>query len=228
MRIATWNLNRPHAGSEKNDNIRAILKEIDADILVLTETNWCIDPGVVYTPLASDPLPTPGLYRYKHGENETTIWSKYPISRIKTYNSSVSVCAKVRTPHGDFIVYGTVIGILGNRDKTFLPELERQMADWGEIGKSNTMCIVGDFNQSFSDDFYFTKAGREKLSHSFKNLGMASLTAELAKSVCHIVVSDALLAGPTPSIAPMTWNDPVDKKLSDHKAVCVSIEFPKT
>jgi hypothetical protein len=45
LKIATWNLDRPCSTSRKlkNEAIFQKLLEIDADILVLTETNECID-----------------------------------------------------------------------------------------------------------------------------------------------------------------------------------------
>ncbi|MEO6924968.1 MAG: endonuclease/exonuclease/phosphatase family protein, partial [Bryocella sp.] len=107
MKIATWNLYRPKISSAKNVEIIEEIKRVDADILVLTETNMVINPGEEYTPVSSDPFPIPGPYRYTLGENETTIWSKYPLSPIKTSDPSISVCAKIKTPHGDLNVYGT-------------------------------------------------------------------------------------------------------------------------
>jgi len=42
MKIATWNVERPTRFSSKVAAINTALKEIAADIIVLTETNACI------------------------------------------------------------------------------------------------------------------------------------------------------------------------------------------
>ncbi len=51
MKIATWNLERPNDSSKsRNTKIIESLNEVDADILILTETNTIINPGSAYTP----------------------------------------------------------------------------------------------------------------------------------------------------------------------------------
>jgi len=39
MKIATWNIERPNKYSKKNQAIIDCLQKVDADILILTETN---------------------------------------------------------------------------------------------------------------------------------------------------------------------------------------------
>jgi hypothetical protein len=91
LKIATWNLERPKMPktgkwSVKNTRITEILKEIDADILVLTETNAVIHPWQEYTTcISSKPLPVGQLHDdciYHIGENRTTIWFKYPLLEL--------------------------------------------------------------------------------------------------------------------------------------------------
>jgi hypothetical protein len=83
MKIATWNLERPNDSSKsRNTNIIEELNEVDADILILTETNTIINPGSAYTPFATTSLKLLNQPYYKKGENRTTIWSKYPAEQI--------------------------------------------------------------------------------------------------------------------------------------------------
>ena len=48
MKIATWNLERININGQKTNGIIEYLKNLNADILILTETNECIDLGEQY------------------------------------------------------------------------------------------------------------------------------------------------------------------------------------
>lgn len=229
MKIATWNLERPNPSSVgKNETILAELKRVNADLVILTETNSIIDPGAEYTPLASDPLPIPGQSDYKQGENRTTVWSKYPLRRIETYDPATAVCINVQTPQGSLNVYGTVIGKLGSREQSFLPDLEKQIADWQRISQIGDICIAGDFNISFSDSYYFTKEGRKKISDCFETLQINNLTGQKAECIDHIAISDSFVK--TAICTADEWNLERRKaipRLSDHKGVWVNLNFPR-
>jgi exonuclease III len=231
MKIATWNLERPETSSAKNLEIIKTIRQVDADILILTETNFVIDPGEKYTPLASDALPVPGEYKYTHGENETTIWSKYPLNRVKTSHPSIAVCAKVQTPNGDLNVYGTVIGILGpvGRKNDFLVDLKEQIEDWGKItGEQGNICIAGDFNVCWNGK-YCPKAGRDEIDICFDELGISNLTRDIEGNIDHIAISNSFLKNAKYDTKPQTWNPKEESrkpKLSDHLGVCVTLEFP--
>ena len=223
MKIATWNVERPNASSiERNSEIIQALKEVNADILILTETHSLINPGEQYTPYSSEPLPNlKDSIAYKPGENRTTIWSKYPaIRRLETSDSSTSVCVSVETPLGDLNIYGTVIGVLGNREKSFLPDLKNQILDWRRISGSGNICIAGDFNVTFSDNYYFTKDGRAQILDCFAYLKINNLTSSVSENIDHIAISESFLK--TSKTTTRIWNQ--DKKLSDHIGVCVSLE----
>jgi endonuclease/exonuclease/phosphatase family metal-dependent hydrolase len=224
MKIATWNIERPDTSSkERNSQIIQALKEVNADILILTETNSLISPGEQYTPYSSEPLPNlKDSIAYKSGENRTTIWSKYrAITRIETSDSSTSVCVSVETPLGELNIYGTVIGVLGNREKSFLPDLKSQILDWGRICGSGDTCIAGDFNITFSDNYYFTKDGRAQILDCFAHLKIDNLTSSLSENIDHIAISESFLK--TTKYTTQIWNQ--DKHLSDHKGVCVSLDY---
>jgi endonuclease/exonuclease/phosphatase family metal-dependent hydrolase len=222
VKIATWNIERPSESSkERNAKIVAALKEIDADILILTETNSLIQPGEEYSSFATTSLGLLDEPHYKDGENRTTVWSKYPVHRyIKTYDSFTSICVGIRTPLGELNVYGTIIGIYGNRNESFKVDLEMQLADWRRICSMADICVAGDLNISFADNYYYTKDGRQKIDACFKQMRVHNLTREIPENIDHIAISESFLK----SVARKTkvWNE--DKKLSDHIGVCLSLE----
>jgi hypothetical protein len=220
MEIATWNVERPTTTSNKNASIIGEIRNLNADILILTETHSIIrPPGYAYS-LASDTLTA-------DGENRTTIWSKYPLGdRIRTFAPETSVCVNVQTPHGGLYVYGTVIGVFGSREKSFLPDLELQIDDWARISKLGNICIAGDFNISW-DSYYFTHDGRGKLSDAFKALKITNLTSEIPQNIDHVAISDSFLKAAKRNELPHTWN--LEKKLrkpslSDHIGVSVKLD----
>ncbi|CAN5270243.1 hypothetical protein BH09BAC1_BH09BAC1_19370 [soil metagenome] len=222
MKIATWNLERPTPSSKtKNGKIIESLQSIDADILILTETNAIVNPGAAYMDYATISLDFWPEPYYKPGENRTTIWSKYAITeQVTTYDAFTAVCGVIQTPLGPITVYGTIIGIHANRRASFDIDLNKQLADWETlIGIGNT-CIAGDFNISFADNYYYTKTGRNAISQFFKKHQLVNLTHDIPQNIDHIVISKALIEQADLQIS--TWNE--DKKLSDHIGVCVSIQ----
>jgi endonuclease/exonuclease/phosphatase family metal-dependent hydrolase len=218
MKIATWNLERPNASTAKrNAAIVDKLREIDADILILTETNASIELAKDYNVVYTD---TPTAAMYKPGERRVAIYTKYDFSAEQsTYNAATAKCIGIRTPLGTLQVYGTIIGVYGNRRACFKPSLEKQIADWGDISKHGALCIAGDYNISFSDNYYYTAEGREKIVASFSELAIDNLTANLANNIDHIAISKQYMQDRKYALT--TWNE--DKKLSDHIGVCVQV-----
>jgi hypothetical protein len=74
MKIATWNLERPNKSTSKNQTIIDCLTKINADILILTETNEIINLGNSYNCFHTSKLEEP---YYKNGERRVSIYSKY-------------------------------------------------------------------------------------------------------------------------------------------------------
>ena len=225
MKIATWNLERPSISSAKrNAPILEALMEVNADIVVLTETNSIIDLGADYVSLRSELLQPLKETIYKDGENRTTIWSKYPaVKHVETYDAFTSVCMCVQTPHGNLNVYGTVIGILGSRNSSFIPDMQKQIEDWQRISGAGDVCVAGDFNISFFDSYYYTNFGRDRISSSFVDLKISNLTAMIPENIDHIAISESFVK--TATCRTHVWNQ--DKKLSDHKGISITIEFPE-
>ena len=217
MKIATWNLERPTNQSSRLKNIQDILIALDADIIILTETNKFIDLGYSYYSYHSSSLSNP---MYKLGELRSSIYSKYPsLAKIKTFNQETSICEVLDTPVGNIAVYATIIGIYGNRHPNFKTDLELQLQDFKSIGTQYPICIAGDFNISFCDNYYYTKEARDKLNKSFNELGLINLTDKVQNNIDHIVISQQLLS--VSEVKCHVWN--LDKKLSDHIGVMVDL-----
>jgi hypothetical protein len=220
MKIAAWNIERPIKTSKRIPVIIACLKEIDPDILILTETNECIDLGDEYNVFHTG---KPSEDFYKEGERRTSIYSKYQsIGQIKTFRDNTSICMNLQTPFGTLAVYGTIIGNNGNRRKDFIQDLDQQLLDYDSIAVNGNLCIAGDLNMSFADNYYFTEEGRNKLNVSFKKNNLINLTGEIENNIDHIILSKNFIGERKSSL--QKWNYPVDKKLSDHIGICVIIE----
>ena len=217
MKIATWNVERPTKNGKKTPEILKELKIINADILVLTETDIFIDLGKEYF-VAHTEKDTQNYFRA--GERRVSIFSKYPIiNELKTFRADTSLCVNLYTPKGALIVYGTVIGNRGNKGFNFKEDLEAQLLDFNKLSTNNNFCIAGDFNISFCDSYYTIKESRDKLKTAFDNLDLEILTENILENIDHIVLSKSFKEKSLASID--IWNNP--KVLSDHKGVLVEI-----
>jgi len=259
LKIATWNLDRPKQSptaknKKKNESIIQTLRELDADILVLTETNSCIDLYDKYqtcfsTTCLFESLAI-GREPYEQGENRVTIWSKFPGQRrIDMCNSHSSICALLNcNDWGELHVYGTVIGIYGkNRlyeprvvPKTdFETAVEIQLIDWERLERLGNICIAGDFNLSIGNDVYVNVKApqRSRVLDCFRELNITVPTKfepenidHIAKSmdnnVDHMAMSDSFLRNVDHEIT--TWNGGKKKDLnvSDHMGVCLTLRRP--
>jgi len=219
MKIATWNIERPGKFSGKLKGITELLIAYNPDILVLTETNENVYLAENYKCFHTAALEQP---YYKPGERRVSIYSKYDaIGVIKTFRDDTSICVKYDTPIGELAVYGTVIGIHGNRRKSFMEDLDSQIEDFESIGKNANLCICGDLNVSFSDNYYYTKEGRNKLVAVFEKMKLDNLTAGIRQNIDHIIIPESICCNC--KIDTSTGND--DKKLSDHIMVGVEIFY---
>jgi exonuclease III len=221
MKIATWNLERPTKNGYRTSRILQYLRKLNADILILTETNEFIDLGNEYESFHTENFLGPF---YNPGDRQVSIFSKYPVARhISTFRADTSLCLEINTPLGEIIIYATIIGNFGNKGDQFKLDLEKQILDFQSIGKTKNFCIIGDFNISFSDNIYFTKEGREKLKNSFELLGMKIMTEQITNNIDHIVLKKDFFENR--KIMNGFWNAIENKKerLSDHKGVYVEI-----
>ncbi len=217
MRIATWNVERlKHSPQE----IQTVCQELDADILVLTETDERIrlpfKQCISTKSLAGITEPVV----YKETEKRVAIYTDYHcVRQYETYDAQTAVCAELETEHGNLLIYGTIMGITGNRSSSYLPDVEKQMEDVRILSEDNSVCVIGDYNCSFADGYYFTKAGRDLVNQCFQDCGLSILTARQPECIDHIAVSKLFLR-----IARCTVEElNSDKRLSDHKGIIVDI-----
>jgi hypothetical protein len=222
MKMATWNLMRPtERTASRNEIFLEELRNSNADILVLTETNSMINPGDGYFSRSTRELPAEFEgFKYSKGENRTSIFSKFPFGRdFKTYDEYTSVCSEILTPYGSLIFYATIIGVTGGKDKRFIQDFENQKSDIDKL--AGDICIAGDFNISFSGYPYPSRETINQANIYFETQGMEILTKELADCPDHISISKNYLKNCEIKIE----KGKLDKKISDHILVTVNLNF---
>ena len=216
MKIVTWNLER--LKNNQTEIILSKLTELDADILILTETDSRINLGDKYSSISTQNLfngydGTP----YKNTENRTTIWTKFKIEKQHaTYDNYTSVCAEIQTPFGLLNVYGTIIGVFNGKGERFESDMKSSKLDFEKL--SGNICIAGDFNIALSGFAYPSHKARNEINEIFERLDLKCLTSEIKNSVEHIAISKSYLENRKTSIE--IWNE--DKKLSDHIGICIT------
>ena len=219
MRIATWNVERL-VHKRALPEIISACEQAKADILILTETDEQIRPQFRYCFRTPCPVGVmPGYYRAT--ENRVSIFSNYKcVRQYPTYDEYTALCVELETELGSLCVYGTIMGIEGNRRPSFKEDLQMQVADFARlVSGGKHICIGGDYNISFSDNYYFTNFGRDTLLRSFAENRVQLLTENAPECIDHIAVSEGLVKGK--KVCFEEWN--LDKRLSDHKGIVVTI-----
>jgi len=217
MKIATWNVERlKHKASL--EEMRRLCEDSQSDILVLTETDARLHPNyrsAFHTPLLYEQQPD----YYKPTENRVSIFTNYPcVANYTTYDARTALCVELETERGPLIVYGTIMGIYGNRHPNFKQDLSEQVKDFKRLADTGKpFCVVGDYNLSFSDRWYYTTFGRDTVLESFRKNRLQLLTEETAECIDHIAISEDFVRGS--SIEIHEWN--LEKRLSDHKGIVV-------
>jgi endonuclease/exonuclease/phosphatase family metal-dependent hydrolase len=244
FRIATWNLERPKLNGWKwNPLIQEKIREIDADIWILTETNASIvpsstrNPATGYVPLASLPAISHSL-----GESCSTIWSRYGIKQaIRTFEVDTAVCAEIETPLGLMVVYGTIITYANDTGEKGISKkwmehrkaIDEHSKNWVDIAKefpNHLLCVAGDFNQNRDGIPWFQDDNENKKS-------VKLLTDELDKIPLRCVTEQDMRRDkglPRANIDHICLSTPLakrvssygcwyDKNLSDHNGVYVDI-----
>ena len=217
MKIATWNVER----LKKKKYLPEIISEIEkinADILILTETDSQISPENYPYKIETKPLILVNSLA-KITENRVSIFSKFPIVEVfETYDYFTSCSVEIETPFGKLVVYGTIVGILGNRNQQFIPDLKKQLNDLQKFS-DKSICFVGDFNCSFSDNYYYTNEGRNLFNENFKSLNLKNITEKIPENIDHIVISEKFIERFKIKISEFN----LDKKLSDHKGIVAEL-----
>lgn len=217
MKIATWNVERLKHKSRLQE-ISSACEQIGADILVLTETDSRLRPSYQYC-FQTLPLKESEPVVYGATENRVSIFTNYKcIRQHTTFDKHTAICVELETEMGDLLVYGTIIGVYGNRHPTFQRDLLRQMGDITALSADgHSLCVCGDFNCTFSDNYYYTKCGREVILKFFVENRIELLTRDRSECIDHIAITSDFLQPSTIQIE--EWN--YDKTLSDHKGIAV-------
>jgi hypothetical protein len=220
MKISVWNLMRPNSKTiYRNSLFVEKLNEIDSDIIILTETNTIIDFGDKYFSVSTKPLPKLfDKYIYEEGENRVTIFSKFPFIReIPTSDNYTSVCAETKTPFGQLIIYGTIIGYLGGLLEPFESDLKKQTLDLIQLSKQGNICFSGDLNIAFSGRAYPSKLVVKNISNLFDNLALINLTKDYTDSAIHRVISNSFMGNKKIEKKRIQF----EKKITDHNLVTI-------
>ena len=224
MKVATGNIERLR--HKKNlDEIVRLCNEQHADILVLTETDEQVHPCFRYgfhTPkLSTDALGGSLPTYYRPTENRVSIYTNYQcVSQHETFDKYTALCVELSTEIGNILVYGTIIGILGNRNPSFNDELKCHVEDFKRLSRKGGLCICGDLNCSFCDNYY-TKLARAELKSVFDCTNVSLLTENQPECIDHIAISTSMVGNA--NIAVSEWN--MSKNLSDHKGIAVDITW---
>jgi endonuclease/exonuclease/phosphatase family metal-dependent hydrolase len=239
VRIVTWNLERPRARSvAKNQMLHQKLREIDADIYVLTETHEAIRPGLTYHGQATS-VSAHNQWRYLNnphtpGENCTTIWSRWPIVRHEeTFDSTHAVCVEIATPVGPLMVYGTIITWHADRgaDGTSRNWAEHHKSitahatDWATMRGDIPLCVAGDFNTTLDGTYYGTREGRTLLNNALQAANLGCVTGSLPQTIDHICLSTRWARQVQQHF---TWQAYTERgrPVSDHHGVGVDLDIP--
>ena len=219
MKIATWNLAR--LKTKKNlDEIISILNNLDADILVLTETDNRVVLDnykyVISTQSFHDVKPE----HYEPTENRVAIYTNFEIVKeLDTYDKYNSKCVILKTDYGNLIVYGTIIGIYA-KNRSFKENLIYQISDIYKISEMGNICMIGDFNIRFTGNYTYSKLGMDLLNCTFRNKNIKLLTENVKQCIDHIAISEKFLKNLVIE-KPVEWNK--EKILSDHKGISVNL-----
>jgi len=231
MRIATWNVERLKH-KNKLDLIHKACDDAKADILVLTETDERVAPAFpfCYRTTSLQGVEFPILYRgenafirYADTEHRVSIFTRYQcVKEHQTFNGYTAQCIELATEFGNLLIYGTIMGVFGNREASFQSDLEKQMNDIGRMtAEGQNICVIGDYNLSFNDNYYYTALGRATVLGCFERSAIRILTSERPQCIDHIAMSDSFMAEHHMA-GIQEWN--CDKGLSDHKGIVVQIE----
>jgi exonuclease III len=189
MKIATWNIERLKYKSQI-DKINSIIDEINADIFVLTETDERITPSNFKYRIDTPKLTEIDAKNYVETENRISIFTNYEIiEQFETYDKYSSLCVELKTELGNLKVYGTIIGIYGNRNENFKIDLIAQIKDFEKLSIEDNFCVIGDYNISFADNYYFTNFGRDELNKSFDRNNLELVTRQKEQCIDHIAIS---------------------------------------
>ena len=218
MKIISWNVGRPT--NNKCFLILEKLNQLDADIIILTETNSLIAfPD--YNSISSNHLAMDSNVIYKPEENRTSIWTKFPIRKPqhKTFDNETALCVDIETTFGLLTLYATIIGVFGGRGQRFKDDLRKHSLDFDELFPGKQICLAGDFNIAFTGYTYPSHIAIQTMNDVFQKFALTNWTGIIKDCVDHIAISNDFLKNKKISLE--VWN--LDKKLSDHIGASITL-----
>lgn len=252
-KIATWNIERPKKNSTKTNLALNKIHELDADVLVLTETSSALNLSQLY-PYSISTKP----YERTPNEQWVTIWSKWEITKqIDTIDNYRTVSGIINSPFGKFAIFGTIIpyhqaGVSGNRYGNMNykaweyheKDLYLQQSNWKQLltAESLPLIVIGDFNQTRSKTRgYGTKKVRKILTDLLEEIDLNCVTekdfsethltpdpkrGKIRNNIDHICISNVLLTRFN-KYEVGAWNHFTEKGeyMSDHNGVYINFEI---
>jgi endonuclease/exonuclease/phosphatase family metal-dependent hydrolase len=244
MRIGTWNVE--YGIGVRNPERLALLREREADIWILTETDADLDlSGTHPHAMLTEPRSTP---KTRKGSTWVTIWSKHPIVRALAVPDPRRMAgAVVETPHGDLAVIGVVLpwntdaGDVATEPKprgwdehrrVVKHEVPALLSALREQAPGMHRIVAGDFNTDFHPPHSYGLQGtRQDLLHLLTEHGLVCHTGQVLYPppspprtlIDHICSDLETVCGVE------TWSGDDGKKprLSDHPGVVVTLTIPK-
>jgi len=220
MKILSWNIERPNKNQlTKINQVQNLIKNENADIIIVTESNRIIDFGQEYSALHTDSLPSfHDNQKYYEGENRVSLYSKFSFKKqISTYDSFTAVCGLTETNFGELVIYGSVIGSFGGKGFHFENDLEQQKKDIQNL--QGNICYSGDFNISFSGWKYPNKKVIEETKEFFNAQNLEIITENNKDSAIHTVLNKDFLKDKIYT----TKKIEIDRKISDHNLIICEI-----
>ncbi len=242
MKIATWNLESINPKTpERESAFRQTMREVDADIWILTEAWFNFGPGdefslVAQSSEAQDLADSPDRCW-------VSIWARASFN-VQSLEPTVQRDRMARgrvqiTGQRDIVVVGTVLpwasDSLFRGKKGYCEALRAQEVDWKKVSDADgcAFVVAGDFNQSLPyQQYYGSIDGAHALNAVLERHDLRCLTksteppSDAAPAIDHICVSRSSIESSTPPIVEYRKSPIICKKpLSDHSITIVDIQL---
>ncbi|MFM2385535.1 MAG: hypothetical protein RL660_292 [Bacteroidota bacterium] len=207
MKIGTINMDwLKNKKSQKSFFLEDIEKQ-DLDFIIITETLDSFNLSSNYNKIQTNTLPTAGKYEYldygAYNKGELSvrvaIFSKHQfIEPLDVIEKFTSVAGLYKTPIGEIIVYGTIIGTWGIQKQKEIAEKELNnfINDIEKLSTLNKQIIIGgDLNTSLKveEKRSLTQIdSRNALTNFFNKHNLTVTTKDQNHCIDHIIISEGL------------------------------------
>lgn len=237
MKIATWNVayGRGKANAFRIEKIR----EINADIWVLTETHDSLDLREDFDPFRTESRVKGANRSLDSYSRWVTIWAKKDLKPVKLETDDkyrTSACA-VQFGDQKLVVFGTVLPWYTDTERlSYAEELENQADDWGRLRDENggLLCVAGDFNLNLGGPHYYGSAvNKVKMLTTLERSQLVACTCFCRTQthdenrefglIDHLAISQSL---ETRARIDSIWpkGDEKNRILSDHEGVAITVD----